>query len=186
MKTFDIVVALDSKRGIGKHNSLPWKLSGDLKYFKQVTSDAADGKRNAVIMGRKTWESIPEKRRPLAGRQNVVLTWQAHYELSEGVLKAGDLNEALDLLDGDETIDKLFVIGGAQVYDQAIKHPRCQRLYVTEIEAQFDCDRFLGQFPERFTVQSRRESEPEGEVRYAFVVYESELVVAPPLVVGQK
>ncbi len=183
MKTFDIVVALDSKRGIGKDNSLPWKLSADLKYFKRITSDAAPGKRNAVIMGRKTWESIPEKRRPLAGRQNIVLTLQSQYELPEGVLKAGDLDAALSLADSDETIEKLFVIGGAQVYEQAVKHARCRLLYVTEIDATFDCDRFLADFPDRFRVQSRQEAEPENGTSYAFVVYEAEPVVAPHLVV---
>lgn len=183
MKTFDIVVALDSNRGIGKDNGLPWKLSGDLKYFKQITSETAPGKRNAVIMGRKTWESIPEKRRPLAGRQNIVLTLQSQYNLPEGVLQAGDLDAALALADGDENIDKLFVIGGAQVYEQAVKHPRCRLLYVTEIDATFDCDRFLAQFPDRFTVQSRQKAEPENGTDYSFVVYEAEPVVAPHLVV---
>lgn len=183
MKTFDIVVALDNQRGIGKDNSLPWKLSGDLKYFKQITSEAGEGKRNAVIMGRKTWESIPKKRKPLAGRLNIVLTLQMQYDLPEGVLRAEDLDAALAVADGDATIDKLFVIGGAQVYEQAVKHPRCRRLFVTEIDATFACDRFLEAFPARFTLQTRRDAEPDGDVRYAFVVYESEPVVAPHLVV---
>ena len=73
--TFQLVVAATRKLGIGKAGSMPWKLPGDMAYFKEITSKTADsGKQNAVIMGRKTWESIPPKFRPLPGRINVVLT----------------------------------------------------------------------------------------------------------------
>ena len=73
--TFQLVVAATRKLGIGKAGSMPWKLPGDMAYFKELTSKTADsGKQNAVVMGRKTWESIPSKFRPLPGRINVVLT----------------------------------------------------------------------------------------------------------------
>ena len=76
--TFQLVVAATRKLGIGKHGSMPWKLPGDMAYFKELTSKTADSsKQNAVIMGRKTWESIPLKFRPLPGRINVVLTRNA-------------------------------------------------------------------------------------------------------------
>ncbi len=73
--TFQLVVAATRMLGIGKSGSMPWKLPGDMAYFKEITSKTADSsKQNAVIMGRKTWESIPPKFRPLPGRINVVLT----------------------------------------------------------------------------------------------------------------
>lgn len=73
--TFQIVVAATRKLGIGKGGTMPWKLPGDMAYFKELTSRTADpAKQNAVVMGRKTWESIPPKFRPLPGRVNVVLT----------------------------------------------------------------------------------------------------------------
>jgi dihydrofolate reductase/thymidylate synthase len=73
--TIQLVVAATRKLGIGKGGTMPWKLPGDMAYFKELTSKTADaGKQNAVIMGRKTWESIPVKFRPLPGRINVVLT----------------------------------------------------------------------------------------------------------------
>lgn len=73
--TFQLVVAATRKLGIGKNGSMPWKLPGDMAYFKEITSKTADSaKQNAVVMGRKTWESIPPKFRPLPGRINVVLT----------------------------------------------------------------------------------------------------------------
>ncbi len=76
VKPIIAIVACTRDGGIGKEGKLPWKLSGDMAYFKRVTLDTEDipGKRNAVIMGRKTWESIPNSFRPLAGRLNVVLS----------------------------------------------------------------------------------------------------------------
>ena len=76
--TYQLVVAATRKLGIGKAGTMPWKLPGDMAYFKELTSKTADaGKQNAVIMGRKTWESIPPKFRPLPNRVNVVLTRNA-------------------------------------------------------------------------------------------------------------
>ncbi len=73
--TFQIVVAATRKLGIGKGGTMPWKLPGDMAYFKELTTRTADPtKQNAVVMGRKTWESIPSKFRPLPGRVNVVLS----------------------------------------------------------------------------------------------------------------
>ena len=75
---FQIVVAATRQLGIGVNGDLPWKVSGDMKYFKELTKVTRDrAKRNAVVMGRNTWESIPEKFRPLPGRLNVVLSRSA-------------------------------------------------------------------------------------------------------------
>jgi dihydrofolate reductase len=74
MSRLTIIIAATKANGIGVNNSLPWHLPKEMKYFFQVTSNAADGQKNAVIMGRKTWESIPQKRRPLSNRYNIILT----------------------------------------------------------------------------------------------------------------
>ena len=80
---FDIVVAADEQRGIGKDNDLPWHLPGDLTHFKRTTTRAvAEGMSNAVVMGRKTWESVPPRYRPLKNRVNVVLSRRDSLELS--------------------------------------------------------------------------------------------------------
>lgn len=81
MSRLTIIVAATKANGIGINNSLPWHLPKDMKYFSQVTSNAADGQQNAVIMGRKTWESIPKKHRPLSNRYNIVLSRNPNYDL---------------------------------------------------------------------------------------------------------
>merc|ERR1719421_691737 len=75
--TISVIVATTQKGGIGKDGTLPWKLPEDMAHFKKVTTAAPEGKMNAVVMGRKTWESIPEKFKPLPGRINVVLSRKA-------------------------------------------------------------------------------------------------------------
>lgn len=141
---FDIVVACDLENGIGLDNDLPWHLPGDLRHFARTTKEAPEGKRNAVIMGRKTWESVPVKYRPLPGRLNVVLSRSpGALDLPDGVRAAAGLEAGLDIDDPD--VHRLFVLGGAQVYRVAVTSERCRWIYLTRILARFGCDAF---FPE--------------------------------------
>jgi dihydrofolate reductase/thymidylate synthase len=142
-RSFAVVVATCKQtRGIGQAGALPWRLRADMAYFKQLTRSTRDPtKRNAVIMGRKTWQSIPTKFRPLDDRVNVVLSRTADtdsLELPKGVLCASSLPQALELLGEDTeagaTIENVFVIGGASVYEEAIAMPACARIHLTEIE----------------------------------------------------
>src|SRR3990172_2849902 len=132
---FSIIAAADKKMGIGIGNKLPWKLAGDLKYFSETTTKASPGKMNAVIMGRKTWESLPEKHRPLAGRLNVVLS-RNELPLPDGVLRASSLDDAFEKLSAPPRhegglrradVDEVFVIGGASLDEQAIHHPHFEK-----------------------------------------------------------
>ena len=113
---------------IGKDGVMPWHLPEDLAHFKRVTQG------HPVIMGRKTWDSIPPRFRPLPGRRNIVLTRQA--DLNEtGFEPATSLHEALQLC---ENSPQVWIIGGAQIYAQAL--PLADELVVTEIDAAFDGD----------------------------------------------
>ena len=152
MKNFSIIVAFDEERGIGKAGSLPWHIPGDLKHFKEITTAGSEDFPNAVIMGRKTWESIPDKFRPLPARLNVVITSQDGYALPEGVLKAHSLDNALEVVcnKGDKRIGDIFVIGGAQVFAQAIRHSLCGRIYLTRVHGCFDCDVFFPEISHKF------------------------------------
>lgn len=130
-KPVSLIVACTGKGGIGKDGQLPWRLPGDMAYFKRVTTggsaaDAGTGEKlNAVIMGRKTWDSIPAKFRPLAGRVNVVLSRNpGALGLPADVLGATSLPAALSAVDNRADIDQCFIIGGAEVYREALELPR--------------------------------------------------------------
>ncbi len=176
MITFSIVVAVDLENGIGIDGRLPWRLPGDIKYFKELTIGATGrGSQNAVIMGRKTWESIPEKFRPLPERLNVVLTRNAALSFPKGVLKAEGLESALKTLNAKVSageIESVFVIGGGEIFRESIKNPLCQKLYVTHILKKFDCDTFFPHFQSHFKQISTLPRASENGLEYHFAVYE--------------
>ena len=160
---FIIIAAMDMDRGIGKDNALPWRLSGDMKHFARST------KGGTVIMGRKTWESLPDAYRPLKERRNIVLTRQDNYELPEGVFRASNLDEALEQAD----MQPIFVIGGASIYEQAIQDPRCTLLIMTQVLDSFECDAYFPEIPKRFQVARFSEKHTENGITYQFLDYES-------------
>ena len=169
---FDLVVACDLNRGIGKENGLPWRLPGDMKHFRDLTSTVEDSrKRNAVLMGRKTWESIPDKFRPLPNRVNVVLTRNSAYRLDPQVIIAESIESAIEKLSQLE-IEKYFIIGGAHLYEQAVHHPSCNFLYLTEIDEKFHCDAFFPSFEPLFTLISTSKTFNENGIRYCYKKYQ--------------
>ncbi len=180
---FSLIAACDKERGIGKAGVLPWRLPKELEHFHHVTAETRDAaKRNAVIMGRKTWESIPEGRRPLPGRLNCVITRDAAYPFPEGVLKFGSLEECLEYLNRHPVLDtgsrnkieKVFIIGGGELFRQAISMPMCDTIYLTEVDGIYQCDTFFPEIPD--TYKKVQESEPlaENGTIYRFVVYQKE------------
>ena len=175
MKPFDIVVAFDSKKGIGRAGTLPWHLPGDMKQFKQITESAGSAaKKNAVLMGRKTWESLPEKFRPLPRRLNVVLTHNDSLTFPDGVLKAQSLAQALSLFDRrplKDSIESIFVIGGGQIFQEAVVNPLCRKIYATEILADFHCDVFFPDVKDSFKESFSSAHFTENSVKYFFTVY---------------
>ena len=171
MRHFSIVVAMDEVNGIGLQGRLPWHLPADLKHFKDITTKTSGpGQKNAVIMGRKTWESLPEKFRPLPGRVNVVLSSQS-LKLPDGVLVFNSLDQALKGLEREKGINEVFVIGGAQVYAQAILHPECARIYATRIQAKFSCDAFFPAIPKGFKEIEQTPVSAGPALPHYFVVY---------------
>ncbi|XP_046857040.1 dihydrofolate reductase-like isoform X1 [Xenia sp. Carnegie-2017] len=140
------IAAMSSKnRGIGKDGKLPWRLKSEMKYFSRITTDVKhEGKQNAVIMGRKTWESIPTKYRPMAGRLNVILS-KTMSEAPDNVLLYPDLATALDALSQApyvESIESLFIVGGHGVYKEAMVSDNLHRIYLTEVHIDVECDVF--------------------------------------------
>jgi dihydrofolate reductase len=133
---FDIVVAADLDWGIGKHNGLPWpKLRGDLQHFKRITSTASEGRRNAIVMGRKTWESKEVAGKPLPNRLNVVVS-RSPLTVPAGVVVAHSADEALAV----EGVESIFVVGGTGLLLSVIDRSDLRYVYLTRIAQRFDCD----------------------------------------------
>lgn len=137
-RTFDIIVATSKNNGIGFNGNLPWKLPKDMKNFTELTSKTVNTqKRNTVIMGRKTYESIPK---PLQFRKNIILSRQFNFPY---VTKCSSLNQALNVAHNDDEIEKVFVIGGSQIYLEALKDPRLEYVYKTQINEDVKSDTFF-------------------------------------------
>ena len=150
MKPCHIIVAMDNARGIGRAGQLPWHLPEDLRYFKSKTITAKPHLQNAIIMGRKTWESLPLSVRPLQGRQNIVISSNVSLALPESVRHYSTLDAALDWAQDSPKIDHIFIIGGGTLYAAAIHHPSIHTLWITAV-AQFEsCDTFFPEFDDQF------------------------------------
>ncbi len=158
-----VLIAAVARNGvIGRDNSLPWHLPEDMKHFRRVTAG------HAVLMGRKTWESLPERFRPLPGRRNVVLSRQAGWQ-APGAETAASLPAALQVLSG---ADRVFVIGGAELY--AVALPMADGLILTEVQQAYEGDaRFPSLEGTPFVAVARQRPEapaPEGP-DFEFVTY---------------
>lgn len=162
--SFALIAAVDEQYGIGLNNTMPWDIPSDLKYFSKVTNGAT------VIMGRKTYESLPAAHRPLPNRTNIILTRNSDYNLPNGVQMAESLDEALGIAK-----DPIFVIGGANVYAQAINHPDCNQIYLTHIQGTYNCDAFFPKFYLNiWNPVSKSENFSENGHQFQFVVYEKQ------------
>ena len=129
MTDVKIIVALGKDGAIGRNGDLIWKIPDDLKRFKALTTG------HPVIMGRKTWESLPKK--PLPGRRNIVLTRQKDFE-APGAEISATMEEALTMTQNESP----FIIGGAQIYEEFL--PLASELYLTEVEEECEeADAFL-------------------------------------------
>jgi dihydrofolate reductase len=161
---FDVVVAADLGDGIGKAGQVPWHLPGDLAHLKRLTSDTeVPGTHNAVLMGRVTWDSIPDRFRPLPGRLNVVISRQINLALPAEVVRATSLPHALELARAPASVERIFVLGGAEIYRLALALDGCRRIYLTRVLARYDCDAFFPAIPTRFRREALLAEGADGE-----------------------
>lgn len=140
-----VIAACTPDGGMGYDNRLPWDLKEDMRHFARTTRTASPGYRNAIIMGRKTWESLSNHTLP--GRMNIVVSTTLGDSTDptspDGPFFAKSLTDALTILDSN--IETVFVIGGARLFAEALAHPKCSCAYVTEIRLQPEpvCDVFF-------------------------------------------
>lgn len=171
-----VIVAVEHNTGIGKNGKMPWNLKSDMKHFKDTTVKTDDpAKQNAVIMGSVTWESLPEKFRPLPDRKNLVLTRRQEFDpKSTDVLVKNSLPEAIKSLKEDNSIENIFVIGGASIYQQSLDLTEIAGLYITIIENSYDCDTFFPQIPGIFNKETLLGEDEENGIKIKFYLYEKE------------
>jgi dihydrofolate reductase len=156
MTLLALIVAADQKRGIGINNTLPWKLPEDLAHFKRLTTG------HAIIMGRKTYESIG---RPLPNRRNIVITRNAGWR-ADGVETVHSIGEARQLVASDA---QAYIIGGAQVYAEALAMDVADEIIITEIQATYECDAHFPALGPEWRETGREPHVSANGLAYAFV-----------------
>ena len=156
-----LIAAIAKNNVLGKDNQLLWNLPEDMRHFRETT------RGKPVIMGRKTWESLPDAFRPLPGRHNIVVSLNPGYQ-TPGATLASSLEDAMEKAGN---VSEVFVIGGAELFNQALEI--ASRLYLTEIEDSFDGDVF---FPEVLSKDwleiSRKTQSGNSGLTFSFVEYQ--------------
>jgi len=167
---FEILLACDSKWGLGANNgqSIPWRKEIDMQFFKNLTTQIPENSNliNAIVMGRKTADTF---KKTLSKRLNVVITSQKNYRVDENFITCSSLDE-LKL----DNIHKVFVIGGGQLAEAAINHPRCRGIYLNIINGDYNCDVrlsdvFLQKMKKHYVLNSKTISDDITFTKYVYV-----------------
>ncbi len=189
-----IVVATDAQRGIGLNGTIPWQLKKDMAFFKELTttnsifdvenkfgisvstskppqalSKSAPSPENAVIMGRKTWESIPRKFRPLPNRLNIILTRNTDFIARNAVVDSRFEHAVKTAM--EEGRNNIFIIGGSEIYNQALQTGMCSQIYLTQIQQTIHCDTFFPALPDGFKKAASSPQHKEGPLTFTFDKY---------------
>jgi dihydrofolate reductase len=162
----NLIWAEARNRVIGKDGIMPWHLPEDLAHLKRTTLN------QYVIMGRKTWESIPPRFRPLPNRNNIVISRQGDFlagQVGIGLQTATSLEAALDMVSQQSGVSDVWVIGGAQIYAQAL--PMASKVVMTQIDADFAGDAFAPALDATWLEAKREAHTAANGLRYAFVTY---------------
>lgn len=148
-----VIVAIQNlDNGIGIGGDQPYSFKEDFENFQKLTLGGS------VIMGRKTWEAIPEKFRPLKNRLNIVVTSNSEYPIPDSVIRASSYEEAKGLAKEHNPNGQIWNIGGGQLYEQALDDPETSKLFITEIEGVIECDTF---FPDKFREKFQKKEESQ-------------------------
>lgn len=148
-----LIVAYDKDRAIGANNTIPWFIKGELKWVAEETKRVSDKhKVNALIMGRKTWESIPETRRPLVDRINIVVSKTMVSDNQEDLIVCDSLESAISYVKYNTVIESTFIFGGSSIYKQALEMGIVDIVMATEVQVKKDyvADTFFPELPSSF------------------------------------
>lgn len=160
------IAAMASNRAIGFEGQMPWHLPEDLKRFSELTT------KHAVLMGRKTFDSLPERFRPLPRRENYVVTRHPGFlRHTRGIRLVTDVEQFIkDCKEGKQALpsDKLWIIGGAEIY--RLTQPFWDEIYLTKIDSSFEGDAFFPEFEEDYTLK-QEETHKQSSLSYSFQHY---------------
>lgn len=175
-----IIVACDCKSGIGKNNSLPWSLKKDMEFFLETTAVTNDlDSTNVVIMGKNTWESIPQKYRPLKNRINIVISKTIKIENSS-VKVFPTIQDSLDYTNNLENCGDIYFIGGNGIYKEVIQNNLHDGIYLTQIYKNFNCDTFFPHFKTIYTkLNYESELHEENGTIFQFKYYSNNFSINP-------
>lgn len=165
----NMIVAFCKNRGIGYKNKLPWNIPSELQYFKKKTTN---GYNNVVVMGRTTWDSLPNK--PLKNRQNIILSkslnnnelkkYENTYCISDFKLLDNEINNLI-------SDHKIWLIGGQSIYDYYIEHPKLDKIYITHIDYSFQCDTQFPKIPNNFKIIQNSSVIMHNDFNYNYKIY---------------
>ncbi|XP_057408326.1 dihydrofolate reductase-like [Balaenoptera acutorostrata] len=183
VRPLNCIDAVSQNTGIGKNGDLPWpRLRREYRYFQRMTTTSSvEGKQNLVIMGRKTWFSVPEKNQTLKDRINIVLSRELKEPPQGAHFLATSLDDALKLIEQPELtnkVDMVWIVGGSSVYTEAMSRPGHLRLFVTRIMQGFESDTFFPEIDlEKYKLLPEYPGVPsdvqeEKGIKYKFEVYE--------------
>lgn len=175
MKDFSIILAVDWLNWIWKDGGLAWDIPEDMAFFKETTTTVKKNHRqNAVIMGRKTWESIPEKFRPLPNRLNCVLSSNYEWgiaEIADNAYGFADFEKCLQFLNKRKDLEQIFITGWSYLYNLVLDDPYLDLIYLTRVHGDFNCDVFFSNIPDDFIEISKSEKKEHNWIEYQFFVY---------------
>lgn len=169
-KTYNIITAFSKNRGIGYNNKLPWNyIKKDMDMFKEITCTVKnDNNYNKIIMGRNTWESL---KKPLSNRLNVIVSSKLNIT-GENIMVARSFEEAVNYT--DSRLENSFVIGGEQIYNQALRPDLCKRVFTTEIDKEYVVDTYFPELPAYFKLAHEMKNYDDKEnVKLNFKIYEN-------------
>ena len=165
----NIIVAHGRRKGIGIGNKLPWLLKKDIVNFKNLT--IGDG-NNSVIMGRRTWDSLPKSARPLPNRYNIVVSKsiKLEVEMYPNCKVVSSITEALDY-SKKKKFDKTWAIGGAGIYDGVLEHGNINEIHVTNVDSSLSCDTFFPDITKDYDIIQATPWMTENNLDYRFEIH---------------
>ena len=178
--SFNLIAAIDSNYGIGYHNKLPWNIKEDMEYFKKITTS----NKSIVIMGKNTWLSIPPNYKPLVNRINMIITSSESIlnyrtnDFKENTLLFKNLEDCLSVIKDIYNDYNVWVIGGEQLYREAISRSECKYIYLTYLcktRNTYKCDKFFPNIDTNFQIISCNKSKYENDKTLEFLIYENKL-----------